>query len=148
MKTTINKTGFIAAIFSMGFLLSSFTPNKKTTSVKDNWEEYSKVQEYAYKHICVPISKGLISDKKTTVKYFSRCPSGYQTEMGIEVDSIATNKFVNGEVVFYKGCEPEYVCDFKVCVDRNFAMVRSKGSKEYMSVSAWIQKKNNANKTV
>ena len=140
-----------AAMFS-GLLFSSFTSTKTETSaltLKTDWEEYDKVNTFAWDHVCKPISEGLKRGaSKNKADYFSRCPSGYTPEMTSKTDSVKTDKFVNGKVVFYKGCNPTYICDYKICVAKNFAMVRSKGTKDYMSVADWLKSKKESSKTL
>lgn len=152
MKTNTLKTVCILVILISGLLASSFTNNKvkeTTHSLNNNWEEYNKVREYVSENICTPLSEHLnINHSKSAIKYFGRCPSGYEPEIQMVVDSVRTNRFVNGSIVFYKGCTPNYVCHFKVFVTKGFAVVRSKGSKEYMSVNEWIKLKNENSKAI
>lgn len=152
MKTNNLKAAFILVILISGLLSSSFTNSKvkeTSNSLNNNWEEYNKVREYISENICAHLSNNLnVSHGKSAIKYFGRCPSGYEPEITIAMDSVRTNRFVNGTIVFYKGCTPNYVCHFKVLVDKGFAVVRSKGSKEYMSVTEWIKLKNENSKAI
>lgn len=152
MKTNNLKTAFILVILISGLLSSSFTNSKvkeSTYSLNNNWEEYNKVREFISENICTHLSNNLnVSHANNVIKYFGRCPSGYVPEIQVAVDSVRTNRFVNGTIVFYKGCTPNYVCHFKVFVEKGFAVVRSKGSKQYMSVNEWIKLKNENSKAI
>jgi hypothetical protein len=154
MKTKIRKIIAVAtALVGIG-MLSSYTIQAKkeaklgtTVNLNDQQEVYNFIRE----NISIPISEKLKlkevapTDEKT--KYFSRCPSGYTPRILTKHDSVKTNAFVSGKVFYYKGCEPIYICDFKVCVDKHFIVVRTKGE-DYKSVSAWIAEKNKSSKTL
>jgi hypothetical protein len=110
-------------------------------------EEYAEVFNYVTEYICKPIRSQLKANYSNNPKdYFSRCPSGYQSRIVTARDSVTTNRYVSGKILFYRGCAPREVCVFKVCVDSGFAVVRSKGG-EYMSVEKWIALRNQEGKT-
>ncbi len=153
MKTRSIKTGLILIAIASVFALSSFTgatPKPEPEKIKTDWKEYHEVQQYVEENICEPIRKNyVLKHGKSSLHSFSRCPSGYHSEMITATDSVKTDRFVNGEIVFYKGCESSYICDFKVCVEKGFAVVRSKGSKNYISVNEWLQRREQyAKKTI
>jgi hypothetical protein len=145
MKTSSVKTLAFLTISAGWFVTSSFSGIKNNTenlSVFGNWEEYSKVQSFAYENICKPFSDNLKGSRNSDpAKMFSRCPSGYMPQITTVEDSVKTDRFVNGRIFFHKGCEPKEICYFKICVAKKFAMVRSKESTEYMSVNDWIKLK-------
>lgn len=140
MNTSLRsvKTALLAAACLTFF--SAYTPQAHFVKSKD---EYSAVLDFIYDNICIPLENGVKEEpaKNISVKVFSRCPSGYDPNILSKTDSVTTDRFVNGKIVYYKGCNPYYVCNFKVCVNRNFVMLRS-GSKEYVSVNTWIQRRN------
>lgn len=124
------------------------SPATASSSVtREDMDEYIKVLEYVEANICTPMRNKLKAGYGSNPKdYFSRCPSGYEPEFVLATDSVTTDRFVTGKILFYKGCVPKDVCRFKVCVDKGFAVVRSKNSKEYMSVSKWIAMRNESAK--
>jgi hypothetical protein len=151
MKTTI-KTSIAIVTIVISFTLSSFTTDHTSAlalSLKDNWDEYNKVSEFVYENICKPISEELsVNHANNMNSYISRCPSGYNSHMTTKTDSVKPDRFVNGKIVFYKGCSPKYICDFKVCVAKNFIVVKNKEAKEWLSVNEWLKRKKEAQKAM
>lgn len=143
MKTTspIVKTALLIAVLATGIVLCSFTGSKNISKIKTtgltNDEEYYKVRSFIQENICNVIRKKQGSG--TSSKSFSRCPSGYQSNIAGDIDSVKTEKFTYGTINLFKGCSPTYVCDFKVCVAKGIAEVRSKDMKEYVTVAAWLE---------
>ena len=81
------------------------------------------------------------AQRKKGADQFSRCPSGYTPEFTTKDDDVKKENFVFGTVELYRGCTPTYVCDFKVCVDKGIALVKSKESKTYITVANWLDQK-------
>lgn len=129
--------GLIAMI--TGVLLSSFIgkENKQISSDENNWKEYRAVNSFVYKTVCEPIR--VASPKsKMSVNKFSRCASGFTPEITTKEEDVKKENFVYGTIQEYKGCSPTYVCDFKVCVDKGVALVKSKNSDNYVTVNEWL----------
>jgi hypothetical protein len=156
MKTKITKIGLLGLAILVGIALNSFTIVKSNAKTKaaplvettqavaliSNWEEYNKVNEYVRKNICNVIRE---SDKVANVKekgsYMSRCPSGYQSNITDHSDSVTVDKIVYGKINYYKGCGRNYICDFKACVSKGIALVKTKDMKEYVPVKEWLSSK-------
>lgn len=138
MKTRSNiaKAALMIAIAATGIVLSSFTGTKKTTAIK-NYEEYNKVREFVHNNICNPIREK--EGSKVNADAFSRCPSGYHSKIAGHIDSVKVDQFTYGKVNLYKGCAAKYVCDFKVCVSKNIAEVKTKEMTEYVSVNIFLE---------
>lgn len=140
MKTKMKKISLGLVVLMAGVVFSSFIGKKSKKNVVpeiNESEKYESVSAFVFKRVCDPI-RAANPKNRGNVKSFSRCPSGYFPSMAEDVDDKKTDAFVYGTVELYKGCSPQYVCDFKVCVNKNYAMVKSKGSKEYTTVSEWI----------
>lgn len=142
MKTKMKRAGLGLAVLMTVVVFSSFV--NKIQQVKrseptgdpetEKWEQYRKVSKFVMKKICNPIAAS--SGRGYSAKEFSRCPSGYQPEF--TTDDVKSADIAYGTVQLYSGCTPKYVCDFKVCVDKEYAMVKSKNSKEYITVEEWL----------
>ncbi|MBA3664255.1 MAG: hypothetical protein H0W61_08610 [Bacteroidetes bacterium] len=141
MKTSsrIAKACLLVVAITSGIVLSSFTGTKETagTTGLKNYEEYYKVRDFVQEKICSVIRKQKPASGK--MSSFSRCPSGYESQIAGELDSVKVDHFTYGKINLYKGCSPTYVCDFKVCMSKGFAEVKSKGMKDYMSVEKWLE---------
>lgn len=146
-KTTLTKMALLGLAGAIAFALCSFKtiPHEKMNpaSIDDEWAEYNKVQSFIRQAILNPI---ITQDKehKGTFKaeYFSRCPSGYNSNIAGEPEDVKTSTETFGKIVFYKGCSPKHICDFKVCVEKNEALVKDKDKNDYISVKEWIAGKN------
>jgi hypothetical protein len=147
MKTTLAKIALLGIAGAIAFALSSFKANVATTHVnvtkkvvEDEWAEWNKVQAFVDENITDPIAD---KDKNSSGKMsaFSRCPSGYQSDILAEAKDVKTDKMIFGSIVYYRGCSPKTICDYKVCVDKNIALVKNHGAKEYMSVNEWLASK-------
>ena len=145
MKPSILKTGFVLAIASMAFC--SFTIKEKpkatpkmSTTISEDEDAYSKVYAYINSSITSELRKAL-PKKNVKAMTFSRCPSGLNTDITNE-DKISTDEMMYGTINDYVGCKREYVCDFKVCVNKKIALVKSKNDTEYVTVQAWLKQKN------
>lgn len=155
MKTKVTKIGLLVLAILVGIALNSFTIVKSNTKIKKtpmveatetvvmrNWEEYNKVNEYVRKNICNVIresNKAANGNEKGS--YMSRCPSGYQSNITDNGDSVSVDKIVYGKINYYKGCGRNYICDFKVCVNKGIAEVKTKEMKEYVPVKEWLSSK-------
>ncbi len=139
MKKTSISLCSTTIIGIIAFTLCSFSNSVNKTSLVRSGNDYGEVYEFIYEHVCKPISERP-AKKENAVKYFGRCPSGYDANISTKTDSVKVDRYVNGSIVKYVGCSPKYICDFKVCVAKGFAVVRDKGSKDYISVSEWIAK--------
>ncbi|MCE3227045.1 MAG: hypothetical protein K0S32_1596 [Bacteroidetes bacterium] len=147
MKTNIVKVTLVLLVFTVAISLSSFTGSKKmhvttkpVTVIKYE-SEYAAVRAFVEDNITTPIrEQGTANGVK--IKSFSRCPSGYRSNIAGSSDSVKTSKFAYGKINLYKGCSPVHVCDFRVCVDKAIAEVKNKGDKEYMTVREWLEENN------
>jgi hypothetical protein len=146
MKTNITKISLILLVFAVAITLSSFTGSKKmhvaakTVTIKYE-SEYAAVRAFVEENITTPIrDQGTGNGVK--IKSFSRCPSGYRSNIAGSSDSVKTSKFAYGKINLYKGCSPTHVCDFRVCVDKGIAEVKNKGEKEYITVREWLEDNN------
>ena len=128
---------FVAVIVS----LSSFTYKKPVKVVKStsSWEEYGKITAFINKKICTPISKEQ-GNGSLKMHSFSRCPSGYQPQIAGEYDSAKVDKYVEGKIKLYSGCHANHICDFKVYVSKNIALVRTDDKDEFVTVGDWLKK--------
>ncbi len=150
MKSKLKKIGLLCAAIMVGIALNSFTILKKKTTTEKNqkvvskfndWEEYNKVNEYVRKKICAVIKQSKTGSNDNKMDYMSRCPSGYQPAISDKTDSVKVDKMVYGKINYYKGCGRNYICDFKVCVSKGIAEVKTKDMKEYVSVKEWLANK-------
>jgi len=151
MKPTALKISSALILLAGIITLSAHRPGKNSETVirvTEKWEEYYKVQQYVYDNVCKELSTNLKANRDNPEKYFSRCPSGYNVQFATKRDSVKTNRYVRGHISFYKGCSPNYVCDYLVCVDKGFIVVKSKGSSEYSSLASWIDMKNGRSKAL
>jgi hypothetical protein len=146
MKTTMTKIALLGIAGAIAFALCSFKNNVSTTTVNvktavdDEWAEWNKVQAFVDANITEPIAE---KNKNTSNKMssFSRCPSGYQSDILADVKDVKTDKVVLGSIVYYRGCSPKTICDYKVCVEKNIALVKHEGTKEYIPVKEWLAQK-------
>lgn len=147
MKTNFLKIGIIIVGSVAAMMLTSFTnETEKNTSLKiSTVNDENEVYEFVWEHICNPMNEQIKEKGNASIKNFSRCPSGYNDVITTKQDSIKPERFVNGKIEYYRGCSPSYVCDFKVCVTKNFAMLKPKGSTEYISVNEFIKRVNAKN---
>jgi hypothetical protein len=157
MKTPITKISLFGIALIVGIALSSFTfkkvnAYKKSNSmvtIKSNWDEYNKVNEFVRKNICSVIRQNESGNNGgSKLDYISRCPSGYQPQIADNVDSVKVDRIVYGKINNYKGCSRNYVCDFKVCVSKGIALVKTKEMKEYVNVKEWLAKKDKTSSVV
>lgn len=121
-------------------VFSSFIGTNKERVGDDKWEEYAVVYKYVSNNICKPIRIASAKSKKST-NQFSRCPSGYTPEISTKDDDVKKENFVYGTIELYNGCSPIYICDFKVCVNKGIALVKSKASETYITVDNWLAQK-------
>src|ERR1043166_6622508 len=141
----MKKTSFkIAALLVAAVILSlsSFT-FKKYGKAKHSItfkEEYGEVLAFVSEKIVTPISKSR-GTGNMKMSAFSRCPSGYQSRLAGDYDSAKVDRFVFGKVRLYKGCSGNNVCDFKVCVNKNIALVRTDDTEEFVTVKDWLNGK-------
>jgi hypothetical protein len=146
MKTTLTKIALLGIAGAIAFALCSFKsiPAVKPlpTTIDDEWTEWNKVNEFIDKNIVSEIAKNDKENKRVKTDFFSRCPSGYNSQIVGQYEEVKTDRDVRGKVVFYKGCGQKYICDFKVCVDKGEALVKNKDASDYMSVKEWIADKN------
>jgi hypothetical protein len=140
MKMIIGKTSWLLFAFLMSLVFSSFTIEspKLSNDPQMLWKnEFNKVDGYVVMMIRDPIRKTL--RKAEIQKSFSQCTRGYVTEF-VPGKPIKTNCFVLGTIYYYGGsCPAEHICDFKVFVDKNYAVVWSTESDEYVTVNEWLQ---------
>lgn len=112
-------------------------------------DEWSKVYTFVNDKICTAIEQSDEQNgKHVKLNYFSRCPSGYESVLATQGDAVKTGSFVYGKIEFYRGCSPKYICNFKVCVDKDIALVKTKDMKEYIAVKDWLQRKNTSKAVV
>ena len=147
MKTTITKIGLLGIAGAIAFALCSFKttmPPTKTAvpTEEDEWAEWTKVHDFVDEKICnVIIENEKSKGHNVHVQSFSRCPSGYESNIATKQENVKVDKFVFGKINFYKGCSPKYICDFKVCVAKGTALVKTKEMTEYIPVADWLGKK-------
>lgn len=138
MKTMLKKTAILSLLAGATLVFSSFY-KVKVPVFNHKWDNYQKVYQFLNKQVCNRFEDGLVlKTVKGKASLFSRCPSGYQPDFAIPTDSVRTDRYVNGKIEYYRGCTPYPVCDFKVCVDKQFVVVKSPGSTVWCSVSDWI----------
>jgi hypothetical protein len=146
MKTTLTKIALLGIAGAIAFALCSFKSlpkqNNVTAGLDDEWTEWNKVHDFIDKNIVSEISGTDKENKKAKAEYFSRCPSGYSSQIAGEREVVKTDRDVFGKIVFYKGCGQKYICDFKVCVDKAEAYVKNKGTNDYITVQEWLASKN------
>lgn len=132
MKITNKKISWVFLSFLVCMVFSSFVlidREPDTYSELSNLEQEEKVMLFTITAICNPMNS------------LTRCFGDYFPDMNCKSDLIRSNRVVEGTIVLNNGCYRSYVCDFKVCADKGYAMVRSKGSKEYVSVQEWLKTK-------
>jgi hypothetical protein len=138
MKIKIKRNRGLLSALLMGFIFSSFTIRK--TDIPENiggTSESDKVVVYTNQIVCTPIRRSF--EKEFNQKIFSRCWSGYAPQF-TSAQPLKTDDFVYGAIIYTAGCSsPEYICYFKICVDKGYAAVRSKGSDEYVSIDEWLK---------
>ena len=143
MKSSILKTSLVLAISTIA--LCSFTnrdsfANPKTNKSISSEEESTKVYAYINNNITSELRKAL-PKKNVKAMSFSRCPSGLNTDITND-DKVTADEVMYGTINNYVGCKREYVCDFKVCVNKKIALVKSKDDTEYITVQDWLKQKN------
>ena len=148
MKTSIKKISLPALVAAAGLILCSFTFISNKTEKRaittnsasgEDWSEWYKVQEFVDAKIVDAIRESEKSKgHKVNFNSFSRCPSGYESTIASKKPDVTRENFVFGKVHLYRGCSPKYVCDFKVCVNKNIALVKTKEMSEYVTVSDWL----------
>ena len=149
MKTNIRKAGLLSIIAVATIALCSFTisnkENEKTitkVTAEDEWADWNKVHDYVNKKICKEIIKhDKANGMSVPLNSFSRCPSGYEPAIAGEAENVSCAAYVYGKINLFKGCSPKYVCNFKVCVDKGIAKVKTPGMDEYMNVADWLATK-------
>ncbi len=153
MKTTMTKIALLGIAGAIAFALCSFKNEISTTTlntkpvVEDEWAQLNKVRAFVELNITTPIKQK--NNSKIKANNFSRCPSGYQSEFLVnDYKDVKTDREVLGTIELYKGCEPENICDFKVCVAKKIALVKSHDADEYMTVNEWLATKENKNTSV
>lgn len=148
MKSMFKKTAIVPLLAAATVLFSSFYSVKVAGSNR-KWEEYQKVYSFLNEQVCNRFEDQLLlKGMKGKAGMFSRCPSGYEPNFAMPADSVRTDRYVNGKIAYYRGCSPNPICDFKVCVDKQFIVVRSPGSTVWSSVGDWIALQNRkTNKT-
>lgn len=135
MKTYLHKP----AMWIMALcLLTEWSSAQKSVNIKYGEEATEKVYAFVYEQVCEVLAKSITAPNGSRVQHFSRCPSGYYPQINGPGTVVSTDGYVNGKIVFYRGCKPLYVCDFKVCVDRQYVVLRTRGDKNYLGVSAWV----------
>lgn len=139
MKTKMKKIslGMIACVATL--LFCSFI-HSSPVSVDEKKDEKAKVAEFTYKTICEPLRVGL-KDKNGSFSEedFSRCGSGYHPAFATAKKELRTENDVFGTISVYKGCKPHYVCNFKICVDKGLALIKSAKDTEYVTVASWLK---------
>lgn len=153
MKTTITKIALLGIAGAIAFVLCSFksdmppTKPSPATVLEDEWAEWTKVHEFVDEKICnVIVENEKSKGHKVNMQSFSRCPSGYESNIATKHEAVKTDKYVYGKINFYKGCSPKYICDFKVCVAKGTALVKTKEMPEYIPVAEWLEKKDVSSK--
>ena len=145
MRSSILKTGLVLAISTIA--LCSFTNRNiknppetiNKTSLSDE-DDYTKVYNFIDSKICTAIEKAA-PKKNVKAMSFSRCPSGINSEITND-DKVSSDDIVYGTINDWIGCSRKYVCDFKVCVNKQIAMVKDKNDTEYVLVQDWLKRKN------
>ena len=152
MKTTLTKIALLGIAGAIAFALCSFKANISTTHVNvstkvadDEWTEWYAVRDFVKENIQNPIAAvDKENAKRAKMEYYSRCPSGYNSTIAGKRETVKKDADVFGTIVLYKGCSSKYICDYKVCVARNTALVKNKGEEEYVTVKEWLEKKETA----
>lgn len=153
-KTILTKIALLGIAGAIAFALCSFKTtfpateaNVVTKAVDDDWTEWNEVRTFVRENIQNPISAADKEHvKRAKMEYYSRCPSGYNSTIAGKRETVKKNADVFGTIVLYKGCSSKYICDYKVCVDKNIALVKNKDEEEYVSVQEWLEKKETAPK--
>ena len=146
MKTTLMKIGLLAIAVGISAALCSFgtdtgRPELKTAVAMDDWTEWNKVNKYVREKVCKTVAEHEKGKSSLQMKNFSRCPSGYQPTLAGKHEDIRTDVYVTGTVEYYRGCSPKYVCDFKVCVNKDEAFLKAKDEKDFVAVNEWLKGK-------
>jgi hypothetical protein len=103
---------------------------------------YQEVRNFAWERICRPLNQAPGSTGGDhPEEYFSRCPSGHQPVITTQRDSVRTDSYVNGRILYYRGCSGKTIAEFKVNMAMNFVMIREGRGHPYMSVSEWAKRK-------
>ena len=152
MKTTMTKIALLGIAGAIAFALCSFKNNVSTTTVNtktvlgDDWTEWNEVRTFVKENIQNQISAvDKENAKRAKMEYYSRCPSGYSSTIAGKRETVKKDTDVFGTIVLYKGCASKYICDYKVCVAKNIALVKNKGDEEYVTVKEWLEKKDAPN---
>ena len=144
----MTKIALLGIAGAIAFALCSFTANVSTVNVNpisvngDEYAEWNKVRAFVKENIQNKISaEDKEYAKRAKMESFSRCPSGYNSTIAGKRETVKTDGDVFGTIVLYKGCSPKHICDYKVCVDKGIALVKSKDAEEYVTVKEWLEKK-------
>lgn len=122
----------------IAFAFISHVSQAQFKTIKEvDWDAYQKVQDFVEENVCNVLSAKVKMAGTRNTNYFSRCPSGYNSQMITRDTSVRPENFVDGKIVFYHGCQAKYVCHFKVCVSKNYIVLRNPGT-NYMTVSDWV----------
>jgi len=148
MRTNLKKTGLPALAAAAAIVLCSFTyTTKESEKIKtsvatesEDWSEWHKVQEFVSAKVVTVISESRSKGHATNFNSFSRCPSGYESTLAGKKPEVTCEKIVYGKVHLFRGCSPKYVCDFKVCVNKELALVKSGDMTDYVTVAEWLKK--------
>ena len=154
MKTTMTKIALLGIAGAIAFALCSFTNTVSTTTVntkkvlEDEWAEWNKVRAFVNENIKKEIAAADKDNaKRAKMEYYSRCPSGYNSTIAGKRETVKTDSDVFGTIILYKGCASKHVCDYKVCVAKNIALVKNKDAEEYVTVKEWLAQKENTTKS-
>ena len=154
MKTTMTKIALLGIAGAIAFALCSFTANVSTTNVntktvlEDEWAEWNKVRAFVNENIKKEIAAAdKDNTKRAKMEYYSRCPSGYNSTIAGKRETVKTDSDVFGTIILYKGCASKHICDYKVCVAKNIALVKNKDAEEYVTVKEWLAQKENTTKS-
>jgi hypothetical protein len=152
MKTTLTKIALLGLAGAIAFALCSFKANVSTVNVNptsvngDEYAEWNAVRNFVKENIQNQIAAADKENaKRAKMEYYSRCPSGYNSTIAGKREVVKKDADVFGTIVLYKGCSSKHICDYKVCVDKNIALVKNKGDEEYVTVKEWLEKKENTN---
>src|SRR5687767_9340116 len=98
MKTTLTKIALLGIAGAIAFALCSFKtsmpPVKPNPALvlEDEWAEWSKVRAFIKERISNPIAEKQSGDtKKAKMEYYSRCPSGYNSNIAGKREVVKTN---------------------------------------------------------
>lgn len=150
MKTTIIKITLLGIAGVIAFVFCSFTNEISTTKVnpktilENELSDWQKVRTFVNENIQKEIAAADKENvKRVKMEYYSRCPSGYNSTIAGKRETVKTDSDVFGTIVLYKGCSSKHICDYKVCVAKNIALVKNKDAEEYITVKEWLASKEN-----